>query len=259
MQSSSNNLRAVSNNLTLLGRQVMLKFGLIELVRKLGGRSEESLEDWLEKLTRKGRALSNGSISPTQWTSQTGLLYESVPMARLLEWIDIDALRRLTDAPGCRGEVFTEIFVGEPNSNGHLENQEPAKILIAHVARVEKGRSIPPHGHKNMVSAFLTVSGEFHVRQYDKIGERTDALIIRPSVDEHQTVGGWSAISDTRNNVHWLKAMSDECLLFTTKMIRLDEAAEYCGRINLDVDRATAYGGTLLAPKITNLEASERY
>jgi len=71
--------------------------------------------------------------------------------------------------------------------------------------------------------------------------------------------GGSIPPHDDRNNVHWLKAMSDDCWLFTIKMYRLDETVEYCARINLDVERATASGGALITPVITPQEATERY
>jgi hypothetical protein len=158
-----------------------------------------------------------------------------------------------------RGEAFQTIALDgqSPEQAGAVE---PPRVVITKIAYVQKGRSIPPHGHSNMVSAFLHLSGEFRVRQFDKLADEADALVVRPSTDFVGGAGLWSSISDTRNNVHWLTAKSDDCFLFTTKLIRLEEEKPCRGRINIDVRSAASVGGEAVrASKISAQRAAELY
>ncbi|MCA9158090.1 MAG: hypothetical protein KDA72_07175, partial [Planctomycetales bacterium] len=126
---------------------------------------------------------------------------------------------------------------------------------------VRKGYSVPPHGHSNMVSAFLCLSGEFDVRLYDRLEEREGSMVVRSTV--HQPAAGpgtWSSISDYRDNVHWLTAKSDDCYLFTCKMLSVEQGLPLHGRINIDLKNSKKLNSmTYLAPKITAAEASRLY
>jgi hypothetical protein len=111
-----------------------------------------------------------------------------------------------------------------------------------------------------MVSAFLHLSGEFRVRQFNKLADEVDALVVRPSTDFVGGAGAWSSISDTRNNVHWLTANSEDCFLFTAKVTKLDEKKPYSPRINVDVrDAKSEGGGTMRVSKISYKRARELY
>jgi hypothetical protein len=159
-----------------------------------------------------------------------------------------------------QGEVFDDLFAGEPGQNFTPSGREPSRTLLAKIAHIKRGRSIPPHGHSSMVSAFLVMSGEFHVRQFDKVEDRSQSMIVRPVTDERQRPGHWSSISDYRNNVHWLTAKTEDCFLFTVKLIRVDPDRPLHGRINIDIRAARDLGaGALDAPKISFQMASERY
>lgn len=112
-----------------------------------------------------------------------------------------------------------------------------------------------------MVSAFLCVSGEFEVKLFDRLDDFGETMVVRNTVDEKSAgPGSWSSISDYRNNVHWLMAKSDDCFLFTCKLIRLEEDREFNDRINLNLKTAEQLGSnTWRARKISGAEASELY
>jgi hypothetical protein len=112
-----------------------------------------------------------------------------------------------------------------------------------------------------MVSAFLCIAGDFSVRQFDHIESNDEQMVVRETINErHAGVGTWSSISDYRNNVHWLTANSENCFLFTCKLIRLEEAREFNGRINIDMRSPEVIGtNTYRARKITSAEARELY
>ena len=162
---------------------------------------------------------------------------------------------------GGRGEIFVPVDMGVAGRRSVENEPEASRLLITKIAHIRKGRSIPPHGHSNMVSAFLCVSGRFDVRLYDKLEDRENEMVVRQTLEQKDAKpGSWSSISDYRNNVHWLTAKSDDCFLFTTKLIRLEEDRESRGRVNIDVNQGTRLGSnTYCAAKITPREAAEKY
>lgn len=190
------------------------------------------------------------------------VLYGDVSVPALRQRLDFKALQNeiLRSIDPERGELFRRVIL--PGSNdAKVDGKEPHRALITKVAHIKKGRSIPPHGHSNMASAFLCISGEFSVRQYDKLEETEDEMVLRQTVDESAAgVGTWSSISDYRNNVHWLTANTDDCYLFTSKLIGVEKGRPLHGRINVDVREAESLGkATLRAPKISHSQAAERY
>jgi hypothetical protein len=184
-------------------------------------------------------------------------MYEPVD---LLERIDFDSVSRKltgTEAKGRRA-LFQPVLIDGAAPEA-ASDPEPARVVITQIAYIPKGCSIPPHGHSNMVSAFLHLSGRFRVRQYDKLADYCDALVIRRSGEAVGGAGQWSSMSDVRNNVHWVTALTDDCYLFSTKVI-LEEAKPYHGRINIDIRAASEVGGGVLrAPKISGERADELY
>jgi hypothetical protein len=242
----------------------LLTFALASFLYQRGwadDRGMEGLDAWFAEYLRLGRALGAAEISQEAWQDGIDRLFRSRQPADLLKHINFDAISRQLrrDISPERGELFQTIALDgrSPEQSGA---REPARVVITKIAYVQKGRSIPPHGHNNMVSAFLHLSGEFRVRQFDKLATEADALVLRPSIDVVGGAGLWSSISDTRNNVHWLTAKSDDCFLFTTKLIRLEEGEPYSPRINIDLRAATSVGGgAVRASKISAQRAAELY
>lgn len=221
------------------------------------------LDAWLRQLQNNASLLGSRRISGLQWQEQMDVIYANTPLDSLKHHLQLDRLReQILDQMGPdRGELFLRIALPGISDRVSVDDAEPRRVLITKVAHIRKGRSIPPHGHSNMASAFLCLSGQFAVRQYDRLEDQQDHMIVRQTRDvDNAGAGSWSSISDYRNNVHWLTAKSEDCLLFTTKLIHLESDRPLVGRINIDVARAQSLGSdTLKAPKITAREAAERY
>lgn len=91
----------------------------------------------------------------------------------------------------------------------------------------------------------------------DKLRDDSDPLVIRPTADVVGGAGRWSSISDVGNNLHWLRAKSENCFLFTTRLIRLRDDEPSHGRINVDVRAAKGVGDRALSvPKIAAKKAA---
>ncbi len=221
------------------------------------------VEEWLKTLYANAEKLRKREISGLQWQEAMDSIYGAVPLEKLKERIRFAELApKVIDLiPADRMELFHRVELPGSDEPGSEDGKEPQRVLITKLAYIRKGKAVPPHGHSNMVSAFLCLSGEFEVRQYDRLEEQEDHMIVRESEHQMSAVPGtWSSISDYRNNVHWLTAKSDDCFLFTTKLINIEEKRPLNGRINIDVRRATAVGSsTWKAPKITAAEARELY
>ena len=220
------------------------------------------IANWLDRLYQNARQLRGKKISSLRWQEAMDVIYGDVSIAGLQQRLDFASLQTeiLDSIDPQRGELFRRVVL--PGSNEDLvDGKEPHRALITKVAHIKKGRSIPPHGHSNMASAFLCISGEFAVRQYDKIEDNEESMVLRQTVDDQAAgVGTWSSISDYRNNVHWLTAKTDDCYLFTSKLIGVESGRPLHGRINVDVKRADSLGSsTIRAPKITSQQAAERY
>jgi len=230
----------------------------------LGSNELEShdMAGWLDRLYLNAQMLRQKRISSLQWQEAMDRIYRDVSVPALHERLDFKLLQKeILDAIGPqRGELFRRVVL--PGSDeAKKEGKEPHRALITKVAHIKKGRSIPPHGHSNMASAFLCISGEFAVRKYDKLEENDGEMVLRQTIDEPAAgVGTWSSISDYRNNVHWLTAKTDDCYLFTSKLIGVETGRPLHGRINFDVlDAKTLGSATYRAPKISHAEAAERY
>ena len=220
------------------------------------------LGTWLERLHANAARLRSRKISGLQWQEMMDDIYADTPLGALQDGLDFVSLRKqiLDRIESEKGELFYPVRLPGQESD-HGVRSEPHRTLIAKVAHIKRGRSIPPHGHSNMASAFLCLSGEFAVKQYDKLEEKEQHLVLRQTVDTDTAgVGTWSSISDYRNNVHWLTAKTNDCFLFTCKLIGIESDRKLNGRINVDVRRGDHLGRqTIRAPKITAAEAAAIY
>ena len=225
--------------------------------------SSADVEQWLTRLSSNAQKLRDREISGLQWQEGMDQIFASTPLASLQSRIRLSEMGpKLVDLiPADKTELFHRLELPGSSEPGTEDGKEPHRVLITKLAYIRKGRAVPPHGHSNMVSAFLCLSGEFEVRQYDRLEEHDDHMVVREAEHQkHAGPGTWSSISDYRNNVHWLTAKTDDCFLFTTKLINIEEKRPLNGRINIDVLRAQKLGSaTLRAPKINADQARELY
>jgi len=243
----------------------MLGLSLQRLVEgaALDGSSIDELNPWIQAVFKNSNDLSKSRSTPLQWQETMDRVFRDTPLEPLRTHLGFPQLagKILDKMPAGRRELFHPISLIRPADVEKELKPEPHQALITKVAYVRKGFSIPPHGHSNMVSAFLCLSGEFDVRLYDRLDDRPDSLVVRQTVEAPSSgPGTWSSISDYRDNVHWLTAKSDDCFLLTTKLVNIEPDIPLNGRINIDIRSAQQLGsGTFLASKITSQQAAELY
>lgn len=222
-------------------------------------------DDWIAELYHVGESLDVGRISGPQWQREMDRLYGTCNLDTLLIHLDIDKVIAAIDLSD-RGEQFVSTPLLDAPRRRIVAGHREGEGVITQIGATRRGNAIPPHGHQNMASAFLILSGEYHVRQYDKlrtIGEirpGRGSLLMRLAKDERQRRGQWSSVSDESDNIHWLRAASDDCFFFSTKLISLKPRLELHDRIHVDVNVAEDLGrGLVNAPIISDRRAVEKY
>src|SRR5581483_6184627 len=112
---------------------------------------------------------------------------------------------------------------------------------VSAAAGATRQACIPWQGLRNMVSCHYVLKGAFHLRHYDRLEDDATHMVIEPTVDQLVRAGSHSAISDEKNNVHWLIAESDEA--FTYDVLIADLAGKKYEIDNIDPDTAEKVAG----------------
>ena len=124
----------------------------------------------------------------------------------------------------------------------------------------KKGRSVVPHGHNNMATAFLILKGDFHGRHYDRLEDEKEHLIIRPTIDREFHPGEYSSVTDFKDNVHWFLSKSEPAFVFNIHALNVNPGSEKrTGRVYVDPDGEKIQGGMIRARRINHDEAHKLY
>jgi hypothetical protein len=176
---------------------------------------QEPAVRWLHDADDLAASVRAGKITATQWQSQMEALLGRIDLPDLLRFIDFDTLARRATLP-TRGESFGKLVL--PKAAGL-----PSELKFYHnLAGFHRGRSIPPHGHDNLVSSFFVLKGDLHGRHFERIRDEGDDCFIRPTIDKNFSAGDFSTVSEQRDNIHWFFAMSEGAFLFDLGVGNLD-------------------------------------
>ena len=206
---------------------------------------------WLATLNQLGQDVKGKKLSQVQWQGQVEELFAEVELADLLKFIDFEKLTanlKFRD----RGEL--SVRPKFPEVEGL-----PTNLVFGHQTfALKKDRSVVPHGHNNMATAFLVLDGEFEGRHYDRLEDQDKHFIIKPTIDRRFTAGQFSTVSDHKDNVHWFKAVSEQGFIFNIHVLNVVEGKS-SGRVYLDPNGEPISGGRIRARKIRAAEAYKLY
>lgn len=232
----------------LLG--TVVSYSLMEILferNAFGASVKPILKHWSIRLNEFCSDLKKGTISPGEWQEQIDILYNTIELPELLKFIDFENLRRGFQYPDLGVNTKNVKF---PKLDGLPENT----LFVKKIFGMKKDRAIIPHGHSNMSSAHLVINGEMHLKQYEKIRQEDNNLIIKPTIDKLVSLGVSSSISDEKNNVHWFRAKTETA--FTFDVIMLDLKGKQYDIHNLDIfQKVDLSDGTLRVP-ILDVEAA---
>lgn len=208
---------------------------------------------WVERQEEIARALSLGQMTPLSWMTE---------VERLAFEIDLDELLALVS----RSRVTP---AGDANHNDpkkryirFLDEQgEPRRLTYgAAFFDFSPANVVTPHGHKHMVSAHMVVNGRFRVRNFDRLRDEGEAMVIRPTRDYVAHRGMISAMSSQRDNIHWFVPVDGPATTFDVVISGIDPGApEYEIRAIDPLGGRRMGDGTILAPIMSFADSSARY
>ncbi len=204
---------------------------------------------WLAELNAMSLDLKGKKLEQVQWMKQVEQLLAKVDLAEMLKFIDFDALTKDLKFQD-RGELSLRPKM--PKIEGH-----PTLVYGNQVFALNKDRSVVPHGHDNMATAFLILKGNFHGRHFDRLEDDKTHMIIRPTIDGTFGPGTYSTVTDVKDNVHWFQATTDGSFIFNIHVMSVKPGAT--GRVYIDPDGEKLSGGRIKAKKINHAEANKLY
>jgi len=199
---------------------------------------------WLADVNELGRQVRGQKLPEVAWQEQIEKLFSQVNLPELLELIDFDRLTRgikMVD----RGALSLSFKF--PRVEGLPTEYVFGKQIFA----LKQGRSVVPHGHNNMATAFLVLKGNLHGRHYDRLEDLPDAYIIRPTIDRKFTPGECSTVSDHKDNIHWFEALTEPAFIFNIHVFNVTPGlGQPTGRVYLNPLGEKLAGGKIKAPHI---------
>ena len=207
---------------------------------------------WFNDLNQLGLDLKDKKISQLVWQEKLEKLYARVQLSELLELIDFDKLTKTLELKdkGARSLRFSFPKIAEL----------PDKFVYGkQVFALKKGRSVVPHGHNNMATAFIILKGDFHGRHYDRLEDEKEHVIIRPTIDKNFSPGDFSTVSDFKDNVHWFQATSEPAFIFNIHVLNVGSGNRRTGRVYLDPNGEKLTAGRIRATRLNYDEAQLRY
>ena len=208
---------------------------------------------WLAEVDEISRDMRGKKITQVQWQGQIERLFEHADVADLLQFLDFAKLTKDVKFKD-KGERSLRPKFPE------IEGLPKELVYGTQMFALKKGRSVVPHGHSNMATAFIVCKGEFHGRHYDKFDEDETTMVIQPTIDQKFEPGGHSSISDDKDNVHWFKTLSDTGYIFNIHVYNvMRKRGVKTGRIYIDPDGKKLPEGRILANKIGSKLAHEKY
>ncbi len=251
-------------NLTCVSRRMfnkqalgsMLTYSLLETLCQHDAFADEVRPitiKWLGDLNQLGLDAKQQRISQVAWQEKTEELFKQVELQELLKLIDFDRLTKnikMVDN-GARSLRFKF-----PEVEGLPKQYVFGKQIFA----LKKDRSVVPHGHNNMATAFLILKGELHGRHYDRLEDQKEHFIIKPTIDRKFSRGEYSTVSDYRDNVHWFKTITGPAFIFNIHVLNVRPGSKLpTGRVYLDPDGEQLKNGLIRARKLGYKQAHKLY
>jgi len=208
---------------------------------------------WLTDVNQLGWDLKGKKLSQVEWQKKIEELYKKADVADFLRLIDFDKLTHNLELVDVGAKSLSVKF---PQIEGVTDKLAWGRQIFA----LKKGRSVVPHGHNNMATAFLILKGEFRGRHFDRIEDNDQHMIIKPTIDRKFTVGECSTVSDDKDNVHWFQALEGPAYIFNIHVMGINpDNTEPTGRIYIDPNGEKLKDGLIRARRVDYDEVNKLY
>ena len=207
---------------------------------------------WLKDLNDLSQDVKGAKLKQTDWQVKVDELFGQVDLADTLQFIDFE---KLTADIKLRDEGELSLRAKLPQVEGL-----PTNLVFGHqVFALGQDRSVVPHGHNNMATAFLILKGNFRGRHFDRLEDDGQHMIIRPTIDRAFAPGEHSTVSDFKDNVHWFTATSERAFIFNIHVMNVDPAKKESGRVYIDPNGEKLSEGRIRARHISAAEVFKLY
>ncbi|HEX8264403.1 MAG TPA: hypothetical protein VF596_03190 [Pyrinomonadaceae bacterium] len=234
----------------------ILAFSLVNSLcdaQALTGSVKTIAHKWVIEMEQITKSLRKHKIRQIEWQQQIESLLSEVDLKDLFRAIDYDRLAKTVVFPENHESMEDITF---PKIKGLSEELSFNPYFFA----MKKDVAIVPHGHQNMTTMHMVLSGEAHGWHYDRIADEPNHLIIKPTSDKLLTAGAVSTISDEKDNIHWFKATTEKVFIFNIGVYILNPKQSYTGRDYIDpVNGEKLKDGLIRARKINQEESYKIY
>ena len=209
---------------------------------------------WLNEVNQLGGEIKSQKTPQLDWHARVEeLLGNQIELEELMKFIEFDAIEKSAKLKPNGATSLRPIY---PKVEG-----VPEKLVFGNqIFALGKGRSVVPHGHNNMATAFLILKGNFQGRLYDRIEDTAEHMIIKPTVDEKFGPGSTSSITDEKDNVHWFKAEDEPAFIFNIHVLGIvPKHPKGTGRVYVDPNGEKIDGGLIRGRLIESKEAHQLY
>jgi hypothetical protein len=220
----------------------------------LAADAKNTVAKWLNQVNEVGLEAKGQKIKQVAWQTRIeDLLQNHIDLPELLKLIDFEHVEKTTKFVDNGARSLRPRF---PKIEG-----VPDKLVFGQqIFALKKGRSVVPHGHNNMATAFMVLKGNFHGRHYDRIEDEKEHMIIKPTIDGKFGPGQTSSISDEKDNVHWFKAEDEPAFIFNIHVFGLNpKSGKRTSRIYVDPFGEKLDDGLIRARLIDSKEAHQKY
>ena len=208
----------------------ILTFSLVKSLNSvdvIAGSLRPVVRKWLIDMEQVTQGLRQGKVKPVEWQQQIETLLSNVDLKELLAAIDYDRLSKTAVFPEDHESAEDVDFSGNVGL--------PKELSFApYFYALNKGVAVVPHGHRNMTSMHMMLTGEAHVWQFERVHDEEQYLTIKPTVDKDIKPGIVTTVSDLKDNIHWFKALSQPVFMFNIGVFGLIQSQSFSGRDYVD-------------------------
>jgi hypothetical protein len=149
----------------------------------------QETKSWSDQINEISFDLRSRKLSPVEWQVRIEEVFGSIDLPELLTHVEFSKLQRSFDVAENGVNSMKVDFRKVPGMPHDIS-------YTTFIFGMQEGRSIVPHGHHYLVSGHLVIEGNLHVRNFERLRDDDDSVIIRPTVDRTISVRDCSIEND---------------------------------------------------------------